>query len=140
MAKSLQQTVQNWTNSAGTAQANYTAGVQATNVDVVGRAVANAGAAVTNYTTAITSGLWAARLQAVGTAGWKAATVAKATNYATGFAAGATKYNNAMSRWLPIIDAAAAQVNSMPSGSIAASKARVNAFMDILHNAKLQGV
>jgi hypothetical protein len=139
VAKTLQQTVQNWTNSAPTAQQNYVAGIQGTNVDVVGRAIANASVAATNYQIAITSGLWARKLQAVGTSGWKAAAVAKASNFATGLSAGAPKYQAAMSTWLPIIDAAAANVNNMPSGTQAASEARMVAFSRALHDAKLAG-
>jgi hypothetical protein len=40
MAKSLQQTVQNYVNSAPTAQANYTAGIQASTKPIVQAAVA----------------------------------------------------------------------------------------------------
>jgi hypothetical protein len=46
-----------------------------------------------------------------------------------------------MSIWLPIIDGAAQQVRSMPSGSLAASQARASRFMQILYDAKhVQGV
>jgi len=136
VAKTLQQTVDNWSNSAATAQQDYVTGVQNTTVDVVGRAIANGAVAAANYAQAITSGRWAAKLSAVGTQGWKSATQAKANNYGTGIAAGKTKYQTAMQTWLPIIDNAAQTVNNMPSGTLAASLARANAFATALYNAK----
>jgi hypothetical protein len=41
-----------------------------------------------------------------------------------------------MTTWLPIINQAAAQVNSMPKATIEDSAARARAFMLALHNAK----
>ena len=103
----LATTVQNWVGSAGTAQSKYAAGVQATTVDVVARAVAAQPKLLANVTQAITSGFWARQLQAKGTAGWKSATLAKANNYSVGFQAGEANYSNAMQTWLPIIMSAA---------------------------------
>lgn len=139
MAKSLQQTVQNYVNSAPVAQQNYVAGIQASNKPIVSAATAAQGAMVANFNAAVQSGLWANRLAAVGDAGIKAAAVAKAGNYSTGIQAGQGKYQTKMQTWLPIIDGAANTVNAMPSGTLAASINRVSQFMTILHNAKLAG-
>lgn len=139
MAKSLQDTVANWTGSAPTAQTNYVKGLQASTKPIVSAAVAAQGAMVANYNQAVTSGRWANNLAKVGDAGIKAAAVAKAANFANGLTQGQAKYQQAMQVWLPIIDNAAAQVNAMPSGTLAASINRVSAFMTALHNAKLQG-
>jgi hypothetical protein len=76
-------------------------------------------------------------LQEKGTAGWKAATIAKASNYATGIAAGADDYQRAMQEWLPIIQSASASVQSMPNTSFQDSLNRMTAFATALHNAKL---
>jgi hypothetical protein len=133
----LATTVQRWVASAGTAQQRYSEGVQATNVDVVGRAVAAQAKLLTNVTQAISSGRWARRLSDVGTAGWKAQTLAKASNYSTGIAAGEQKYQQAMQTWLPIITSAAASVQSMPNTSFQDSLNRMTAFSTALHNAKL---
>jgi hypothetical protein len=133
----LATTVQRWRDSAAAGQARYTEGVQATQVDVVGRAVAAQGKLLTNVQQAISSGRWARRLQDVGTAGWKSATVAKAANYGVGISAGADKYQRAMQQWLPIIQSAAASVQSMPNGSFQDSLNRMTAFATALHNAKL---
>ncbi len=133
----LATTVQRWAESASAGQQRYTEGVQNTQVDVVGRAVAAQPKMLQNLTQAITSGRWARRLQERGTQGWKAATVAKAQNYATGIAAGRDEYQRAMQEWLPIIQSAAASVQSMPNTSFQDSLNRMNAFATALHNAKL---
>jgi hypothetical protein len=133
----LQQTVDRWTGSAGTAGTRYTEGVQGTTVDVVGRAIANQAALVNNFNQAVSSGMWARRLGDVGTTGWKTATVAKAANYTTGFSAGATKFQQAMQTWLPIIQGAAQQVKNTPAPTFAAKMQRAVDYATILHNAKL---
>jgi hypothetical protein len=133
----LATTVQRWRDSASQGQQRYQEGVQATQVDVVGRAVAAQPKMLANVQQAITSGRWARRLQEKGTAGWKAATIAKASNYATGIAAGADDYQRAMQEWLPIIQSAAASVQSMPNTSFQDSLNRMTAFATALHNAKL---
>ena len=133
----LATTVQRWRDSASIGQTRYAEGVQATQVDVVARAVAAQPKLLANVQQAITSGRWARRLQERGTAGWKSATLAKASNYSTGIAAGADNYQRAMTEWLPIISSAAASVQSMPNTSFQDSLARMNAFATALHNAKL---
>jgi hypothetical protein len=133
----LATTVQRWRDSASQGQQRYQEGVQATQVDVVGRAVAAQPKMLANVQQAITSGRWARRLQEKGTAGWKAATIAKASNYATGIAAGADDYQRAMQEWLPIIQSASASVQSMPNTSFQDSLNRMTAFATALHNAKL---
>lgn len=136
----LQQTVDRWTQSSGVAGTRYTEGVQGTTVDVVGRAIANQAALVSNFNQAVSSGLWARKLQDVGTAGWKSATIAKQGNYTTGFTAGAPKFQQSMSKWLPLIQGAAQQVKNTPATSFQARLQRAADFATILHNAKMQGV
>lgn len=133
----LATTVQRWRDSAAAGQSRYSEGVQATQVDVVGRAVAAQPKLLTNVQQAISSGRWARRLQEVGTAGWKSKTLAKAANYATGIAAGADDYQRAMQTWLPIIQSAASSVQAMPNTSFQDSLNRMTAFATALHNAKL---
>jgi len=133
----LATTVQRWRDSAAQGQARYQEGVQATQVDVVGRAIAAEGKLLTNVQQAITSGRWRRRLSEVGTSGWKQATLAKVSNYSTGIAAGVDDYQAAMSVWLPIIQSAAASVQAMPNTSFQDSLNRMTAFATALHNAKL---
>jgi hypothetical protein len=135
----LATTVQRWEQSASAGQTRYSEGVQATQVDVVGRAIAAQPKLLSGFQQAVTSGRWARRLSDVGTGGWKQQTLAKASNYATGIAAGTGKYQAAMQVWLPRIQSAAAQVQSMPNTSFQDSLNRMTAYATALHNAKLQG-
>lgn len=121
-----------WASSAGAAQTKWSEGVQNTQKDIVGRAIANSGAAVSNYTDAIASGRWAQALSAVGNAGIKAAAAKKAGNYATGIAASKDKYLAKAQKLYPYIAQAQSMVEGMPSGNLAASKARVLAYMDFM--------
>lgn len=132
-------TVSRWQQSAGTAQTRFTEGVQATTKDPTQLAVAAQNKLLQGFNDSVQSGRWARNLAAVGQAGWKSATLAKANNYSTGIQAGAPKFQAAMQTWLPIINSASAQVQSMPNNSFADSLARMNAFATMLHNAKLQG-
>lgn len=133
----LATTVSRWTGSAGTAQTRYSEGIQGTTVDPTALAVAAQSALLANFNAAVQSGHWARRLQAVGANGWKNATLAKASNYATGFQAGQQKYQSAMQTWLPIIQSTAQQVKSTPAVTFQDRLQRSVAFATALHNAKL---
>lgn len=133
----LATTVARYRDSATAGQQRYADGVQATTKDVTGLAIAAQPKLLNNFTQSVTSGHWARRLGAVGNQGWKNATVAKAANYGVGIQAGLGKYQTAMQTWLPIIDSASAQVQSMPNATFQDSIARATAFMTILHQAKL---
>ncbi len=135
----LATTVQRWQQSAGSAQTRFTEGVQGTTKDPTQLAIASQGKLLQAFNESVQSGRWARNLAAVGQAGWKSATLAKANNYSTGIAASGPKYQAAMSTWLPIINATAQQVSTMPNNSFADSLARMNAFATAMHNAKLQG-
>lgn len=133
----LATTVQRWQQGAGTGQQRYTEGVQATQKDVVALAINAQQKMLTNVTQAVTSGFWARRLQARGTAGWKSQTIAKAANWSVGIQAGLQDYQTAMQTWLPIIQAAAASVAGMPNATFQDSLNRMTAYATALHNAKL---
>jgi hypothetical protein len=137
---SLQTTVDRWANAAGTASQRYADGVAATDVDVVGRAVAAQSALLSGFQNAVQSGLWARRLQAVGTAGYKAAVAAKgAANYQTGVAAAKSKFQQKMQAVLQVEAQLQAQIDQMPSGTPAANDARMLAWANGMRNAKAQG-
>ena len=136
MAKTLQQTVDNFTNSAGRAVADWAAGANAYSGDPTALAAQAGSAAVANYTQAWSSGRIAAGLARSGRQGWINGINNAGAKYQAGISAAGPKYQRAMQTWLPIIDAAAQQVRNMPSGSLAASQARANAFMAALYNAK----
>lgn len=139
MAKPVSTWATNWQNSAGKAQTNYTEGVQSTTTDVVGNAIAAQGAMVANFTQSVTNGTWARNLSAVGNQGWKNATLAKAGNYATGFAAGAQKYASAMQVWGPRIEQISAAARAMPGGTVDNRIARSVYLQRQLHAAKVGG-
>jgi hypothetical protein len=137
MATDVATAVERWAQAAGSGQQRYTEGIQNTTKDPTALAVAQSGKLVANFTASVSSGRWARNLAKAGKAGWQSAAIAKAGNYGTGIAAGRSKYEAAMTTWLPLINQAAAQVQTMPSATIEDSAARARAFMVALHNAKL---
>lgn len=132
--KTAQQAQQNWINSAGRAATDYQQGVESYTGDWAGATTAQQAALLNNFQQAVTSGRWAAGVSSVGTAGWKSATVAKISNYSTGFQAGASKFNSAITK---IINAEQGIVGSLPPrGDYTANKTRATAFMDAMHALK----
>jgi RES domain-containing protein len=136
MATDVATAVERWAQAAGQGQQRYTEGIQSTTKDPTALAIAQAQKLVTNFQASVSSGRWQRNLAKAGKAGWQAAALAKANNYGVGIAAGRGKYESAMGVWLPIINQAAAQVQTMPSNTIEDSAARSRAFMVALHNAK----
>lgn len=129
-----------WAASAGTASQRYAEGVANTDVDVVGRAVAQQNVLVSNFSQAVQSGLWARRLQAVGTQGWKNAVAAKgAANYSTGINAAKAKYTQRIGAVLAVEQSLQQQIHSMPSGTPAANDARMLAWANGMRQAKANG-
>ena len=122
-----------WEAGAQGATQKYTQGVQNTQVDVVGRAIAQASVAAANYQAAISSGRWARKLtESGGTANWKAMTVAKASNYGTGVSAAKGKYQAAAQKLYPYIAAGQGAIHQMPSGNLGASIARATAWINYM--------
>jgi|SRR5438094_3111928 hypothetical protein len=138
--KSLQATVAAWQAGTGTGQQRYLDGVANTDVDVAGRAVASQNALLQNFQAAVQSGLWARRLQAVGTQGWKQAVAAKGgQNWSNGIAAGGAKYQARMQAVLSVEAGLQQQIDSMPSGTPAANDARMLAWANGMRQAKANG-
>ena len=131
-----QQWADSWSSGVGGASQKYTDGINATTIDVVGKAIANQGALLANFQQAVNSGEWARRLAAVGTSGWKAAAIAKAANYATGATAGKARFQNFASQAQPFWTQAAGAIAGMASGNKAASMARVSAWYDAMQTFK----
>lgn len=138
--KSPQQGAQKYQTNAQAATPAYEAGIQGTNVDVVGRAIQAAGAAVQNYTASITSGRWAAALNASGgTQNWKAQAVAKSANYTSGIAQGVPKYQAAAAKLYPFIEQTVQSLPARQPGNVAANvQNRVLGLATALHGAKGQ--
>ena len=131
-----QQWADAWSTGVGGASQKYTDGINATTIDVVGKAIANQSALLANFQQAVNSGEWARRLTAVGTSGWKAAAIAKAANYATGATAGKARFQNFASQAQPFWTQAAGAIAGMASGNKAASMARVSAWYDAMQTFK----
>lgn len=134
--KPASQWSQNWTGSAGKATTNYTAGVDAYNGDWAGATTAQQATMQSNWLAALANGSWANGVNAVGTQGWKSATVAKQANYGVGFQAGANAYASAAQKLQPFL---VNVVSSLPPrGDIQQNLQRSAALAMALHNAKGQ--
>lgn len=132
--KTAQQAAANWIASAGRAQSDWSAGVQGYSGDWAGATTRQQSVLLTNVTAAITSGQWAAGVNRRGTQGWKQATLDKASNFATGFQAGASRQASAIAK---IIQAESNIVQSLPArGTYEQNKVRATAVMDGLHALK----
>lgn len=127
-----------WEQAAAGGAQKWSDAIQSTSADQAGNAIRQKNVMAANFAQSVASGHWERRVAASGgTANWKAQSVKKAGNYATGVAAGKDKYQSAMQTWLPIIEQAASAARAIPKTSIAASKQRVAVMIDTLHAAKL---
>src|SRR6266404_2772138 len=81
-----------WGAGVAAGQTKYTAGIQNTTKDQAGLAIAQQAKALANYNAALTSGEWARRLAARGTAYWKTQSLAKAGNFGASAATGKANY------------------------------------------------
>lgn len=130
--KSAATAAQNWTQSSGRAVTAYESGVSGYSGDWAGATVRQQGVMQANWNAALPR--WAAGVQAVGTAGWKAKTQAKSANYSTGFTAGSADYTTAINK---IMSSLATIVPALPArGTYEQNKARATALMDALHAQK----
>lgn len=129
--KTAAQAAANWQASQGRAAQAWTEGVQGYNGDWAGATIAQESVALANITQAFTSGRWRQGIAAVGTGGWKARTVDKASNYSTGFTAGAQRQQQAIGK---IMSALANIVPNLPArGTYEQNKVRATTLMDALH-------
>ena len=127
--KNAQQAAANWVGSAGRAATDWQQGIQNYSGDWAGATTRQQAVMQANWNASLPT--WAARVQAVGTAGWKSATERKAANYATGFQAGAQKQAAAAAK---IMNALQSIVPSLPPrGTYEQNKQRATALMDALH-------
>jgi hypothetical protein len=132
--KTAQQGAAAWAASSGRAATAYQEGVSNYTGDWAGNTTRQQAVMQSNFTQAVSSGLWASRVNAVGTSGWKSATQAKTANYTTGFSAGAANQAAAMSK---ILSAEANIVGSLPPrGDYQTNVNRATAVMAGLHALK----
>jgi len=104
-----------WQQDALAAVQRYGSGVQNTTKDPTQLAVAQQARLLANFNAVVQSGRWAQALQAVGSAGWKAAVAAKGvTNYQTGVQNAQTKFISAFTPLLAYESTLQGQVDAMP--------------------------
>ncbi len=128
--KTAAQAAANWIGSAGRAQTDWSAGIQGYTGDWAGATTRQQAVMLSNLTTSITSGQWAAGVQRAAPT-WKQRTIDKAANFATGFQAGAQRQASAIAK---ILQAEANIVGSLPPrGTYDQNKLRATAVMDGLH-------
>jgi hypothetical protein len=129
--KTAQQAAANWAASAGRAAADWQAGVQAYSGDWAGATTRQQSVMQQNWDNAVASGRWAQGVQNTGTAGWKSATTSKASNFTTGFQAGAGNQAAAIGK---IMNALGNIVPNLPArGTFEQNKIRATTLMDALH-------
>src|SRR5215469_18188716 len=139
MAKTPAQANEKWVASTSIGQQAWLQGLQSTTKPIVGAAVANAGAAISNYSAALApGGVWQRNLEAVGDAGIKAAAQAKAQNYTTGVQQGQPKFLAAITKIIAYENAGLPQIYAMPSGTTAAGIARASAWIQYMAAGKGQ--
>ena len=132
--KNAQQAASNWVASAGRAATDWQEGINNYSGDWAGATTRQQSVMQSNWNASVASGQWANGVTRVGTNGWKSATVSKASNYTTGFQAGAANQAAAIAK---IIAAEQNIVGSLPPrGDYTQNKARANAVMDGLHALK----
>lgn len=134
--KTAQQAATNWQNSGTRASTDYVAGVQGTTKDQAALAVAAGPRYIAGVTDAYNSGRWAAGLTRGGTPYWKQQTEKKASNYTTGYSAGASNYQAAATK---VMQAIATGVANLPArGDINQNLQRANSLATYLHGLKGQ--
>lgn len=129
--KTAQQAAANWAASQGRAAQAWQEGVQAYSGDWAAATANQEATMLQNVTQAVTSGRWRAGVLATGTAGWKSATTSKASNYSTGFSAGAQRQAAAAQK---IQQALSGIVPGLPArGTFEQNKIRATTLMDAMH-------
>lgn len=102
------------------------------------QAAANEDGMLRGVTEAVTSGRWANRVRSVSLSDWKGAALNKGLpRVASGAAAAENKMARVAAELLPAVDAAAAEANAMPKGTIEDSIARAGTYMRRMHEFKV---
>lgn len=137
--KTAQQAAEKWAASTSQGMQTWADNLANTNKPIVDAAIAQRSVLQANFNAATApGGLWETKLRAVGDAGVKAAARAKSQNYTNGVAQGAPKFASAIGKIIAYEQAGLQAIYSMPSGTIAASKARASAWIDYMHAGKGQ--
>lgn len=137
--KTAAQAASKWTASTQQGQQTWVDNLANTSKPIVDAAINQRAVLQANFAAATApGGRWETNLRAVGDAGIKAAARDKANNYGTGVQQGAPKFASAIAKIIQYEQAGLQAIYSMPSGTIAASKARATAWIDYMHAGKGQ--
>lgn len=137
---SAAEALQRWQSGVSGAGARYTQGVQNSN-DWAGAYTAQVQTMASNFQQAVAEGRPQQGAQNLGTAGWRSATTAKAGNWTTGVSTprAAQNYQAGYQKLVGFIQAGQSAIQGMPRGDYAANKARLNAYIDAVHQAAQNG-
>jgi hypothetical protein len=139
MAKTPQQANAKWVASTSQGQQTWVDNLVNTSKPIVDAAIAQRSVLQANFAAATApGGLWETRLRAVGDAGVKQAARDKAQNYGTGVQQASGRQLSAITKIMAYEQAGLQAIYSMPSGTIAAAKARASAWIDYMHAGKGQ--
>lgn len=131
MAKTPQQVAAKWAANLQNNIQSVTDGVNAVTQSPTAKAAENLDAYVRNTMAAVQSGRMAASLNAVSLDQWKTAFLQKGIPRIQGGAQQAIpKVQKFMSSWLPVMQAASAQVAGMPKGTTQAALDRVRVIIE----------
>jgi hypothetical protein len=137
--KTAAQAAAKWAASTSQGQQTWVDNLGSTTKPIVQAAIAQRAVMQQNFSAATQpGGLWEQRLSAVGDAGIKTAARDKAANYGTGVAQAVPRFTSAIGKVIAYEQAGLGAIYSMPSGTIAASKARASAWIDYMHAGKGQ--
>lgn len=136
--KSPQQGADRYKSGMGSAGPAYEQGVASTTIDVMGRAIQAAPVAIRNYQEALSSGRYAAAINASGgTANWKAKTQQKSGNYTGSATYAGDNYAKAASKLYPAIESIVSGLSPRVSGDVAGNvQRRVLPLAQQLHASK----
>lgn len=134
---SQQQFVQNWQSGTQAGQQKYTSGVQNSG-DWAGPTVAALAQAVAGVQEAFQSGRTANSINALGTAGWRNATVAKSSNWYQGVTSqmGVQHMTAGAATLYGMLNTALNAVDALPRGTLSQNLARANTFATSMYNQK----
>jgi hypothetical protein len=102
MAKTAQQIVQKWQQGMAQAGPAYAQGTGAVQQSPMAAAAAKASLALQNYSNAINSGQWAAKLTATPISYWKSQCAGASAKLASGATKGTPKYTAAIQNLIPV--------------------------------------
>lgn len=121
MAKTVQQIVSNWQKGMAGAGQAYQQGTGAVQASPMAAAAQQAQKALVNYSNAINSGQWAAKLNATPISYWKSQCAGASAKLASGATKGTPKYTQAITALQPVY--AAMKQASMQAGDDPIAKA-----------------